>query len=403
MVALVSVETVLLVLLVVLVAGLLRSHAEVLRRIGPAGEVPARDPRAAAPRTGAARRRSPPPVAGPTPSGDAVSLAFEGAGSTPTLLAFLTSGCSTCAGFWDTLGERRLPPGVQTLIVTRGAERERPARLRALAPTGVGVVMSSQAWEDYGVPGAPYFVLVDGGVRGEGVATTWQALSSLVTDAIEDQREAEAGRVRNRRAPPASKRRWPRRGSLRAIRASTPAAPDDVSELVVARLRGRGPRRRCRGLVSLRRVDAREHHSARRAGPAIELGGDGERIRARRDAGRRADRRGCWGRSARLIAAATAWDPGLGWPCSASRLAAAVLLELLPGRMPGPRRQVNERWLDEYRGWVYGLGFGAQLGLGVSTVVSSAATYVAIIACAADRRSGPGRAGARSATARSAG
>jgi hypothetical protein len=61
-------------------------------------------------------------------------------------------------------------------------------------------------------------------------------------------------------------------------------------------------------------------------------------------------------------------------------LAAAVLLELLPGRMPGPRRQVNERWLDEYRGWVYGLGFGAQLGFGLSTVVSSAATYVAIIA-----------------------
>lgn len=61
-------------------------------------------------------------------------------------------------------------------------------------------------------------------------------------------------------------------------------------------------------------------------------------------------------------------------------LAAAVLLELLPGRMPGPRRQVNERWLDEYRGWVYGLGFGSQLGLGLTTVVTSAATYVALLA-----------------------
>jgi len=38
MTALVSVETVLLVLLLVLVAGLLRSHAEILRRLGPAGE-----------------------------------------------------------------------------------------------------------------------------------------------------------------------------------------------------------------------------------------------------------------------------------------------------------------------------------------------------------------------------
>ena len=37
MVALVSVETVLLVLLVVLVAALLRSHAEILRRLGPDG------------------------------------------------------------------------------------------------------------------------------------------------------------------------------------------------------------------------------------------------------------------------------------------------------------------------------------------------------------------------------
>ena len=37
MVALVSVETVLLVLLIVLVAALLRSHAELLRRLGPEG------------------------------------------------------------------------------------------------------------------------------------------------------------------------------------------------------------------------------------------------------------------------------------------------------------------------------------------------------------------------------
>jgi hypothetical protein len=61
-------------------------------------------------------------------------------------------------------------------------------------------------------------------------------------------------------------------------------------------------------------------------------------------------------------------------------LIVAVALDLRPGPAPGPRRQVNERWLDEFRGWVYGLGFGAQLGLGVTTVVSSAATYVALLA-----------------------
>jgi hypothetical protein len=61
-------------------------------------------------------------------------------------------------------------------------------------------------------------------------------------------------------------------------------------------------------------------------------------------------------------------------------LAAATVLDLLPRPLPGPRRQVDERWLDEYRGWVYGAGYGSQLGLAVTTVVSSAATYVALMA-----------------------
>jgi hypothetical protein len=63
----------------------------------------------------------------------------------------------------------------------------------------------------------------------------------------------------------------------------------------------------------------------------------------------------------------------------AAALLVAVLVDLIRA-VPGPRRQVNERWLDEFRGWVYGLGFGAQLGLGITTVVSSAATYVALLA-----------------------
>lgn len=59
-----------------------------------------------------------------------------------------------------------------------------------MAPSGVPLLMSSQAWEDYAVPGSPYFVLVEGGaIRGEGVATTWDALASLVGDAADEQRE----------------------------------------------------------------------------------------------------------------------------------------------------------------------------------------------------------------------
>jgi len=58
----------------------------------------------------------------------------------------------------------------------------------------------------------------------------------------------------------------------------------------------------------------------------------------------------------------------------------ALLVDVYARRVPGPRRQVDERWLHAYRGWVYGAGYGAQLGLGVSTVVSSAAMYASFLA-----------------------
>ena len=47
---------------------------------------------------------------------------------------------------------------------------------------------------------------------------------------------------------------------------------------------------------------------------------------------------------------------------------------------PSWRRQVNERWLTTYRGWVYGAGFGAQLGVGIATIITSAATYATLAA-----------------------
>src|SRR4051794_10439038 len=73
-------------------------------------------------------------------------------------------------------------------------------------------------------------------------------------------------------------------------------------------------------------------------------------------------------------------------PARALALAAALVLGLAldararGGRLPGPRRQVNENWLTAYRGWVYGLGFGAQLGAGVTTIVNASAVYVALVA-----------------------
>lgn len=60
--------------------------------------------------------------------------------------------------------------------------------------------------------------------------------------------------------------------------------------------------------------------------------------------------------------------------------AAAVLVELRPFgiRLPSHRRQVDETWLHRYRGWVYGVGFGGQLGVGVWTIVATPAIYVAL-------------------------
>jgi len=49
-------------------------------------------------------------------------------------------------------------------------------------------------------------------------------------------------------------------------------------------------------------------------------------------------------------------------------------------RLPTVRRQVNEDWLRRYRSWVYGVGFGAQLGVGFATIVSVSAVYLAFSA-----------------------
>jgi hypothetical protein len=58
----------------------------------------------------------------------------------------------------------------------------------------------------------------------------------------------------------------------------------------------------------------------------------------------------------------------------------ALDLGILGARLPTVRRQVNEEWLHRYRGWVYGLGFGLQLGVGFSTVVAVSAIYGAFAA-----------------------
>jgi hypothetical protein len=60
--------------------------------------------------------------------------------------------------------------------------------------------------------------------------------------------------------------------------------------------------------------------------------------------------------------------------------ALGVVLDLHSGgaSVPTVHRQVDEQWLQRYRGWVYGAGFGFQLGLGVVTVVNTFAVYLTL-------------------------
>ncbi|HVX23473.1 MAG TPA: hypothetical protein VHB02_19180 [Acidimicrobiales bacterium] len=226
--ALVVVLTVVVLLLAVLVAGLLRSHADILRALhslgagvgdpavtgptgagpagaGPAGTGPAGGDRAVpvtmGPTLPSERSTSATAtVAGVTPAGDGLAVAV-GTNGRLTLLAFLSSGCSSCQGFWQGFaggpGQAALPPGVDLLVVTKGPELEIRGEVaaKAAAAPGTAVVMSTEAWTDYEVPGSPFFVLVDGarGRRiGEGIANTFGQVVDLVRRA-QLERDADDG------------------------------------------------------------------------------------------------------------------------------------------------------------------------------------------------------------------
>jgi hypothetical protein len=194
MTILVAIETLLLVLLSLVVVGLLRSHAEILRRLGPPQE---RDSDVLAPglpdppsREGL---RVAPKISGMTLGGDGVQV---GSGSgRPMLLAFLSSGCLTCEGFWETFSQAEppeIPGGARLVAVTKDTSHESPSRLRDLVGEALEVVMSSDAWRQFDVPTSPYFVYVgrDGMIVGEGAAASWPQVASLLRDAIGDAEAA---------------------------------------------------------------------------------------------------------------------------------------------------------------------------------------------------------------------
>ncbi len=188
-------------LLAVLVAGLLRSHAEILKSLHElgagisldkaGGPVPVTVDGIASAGVSATRTGpTPAAVTGVTLDDEAVALSLLGS---QTLLAFLSSGCTTCQGFWDAFQDDRLtvPGGARLVVVTRDLDEESPAALRDRRPSGdVPVVVSSETWDGFGVPGSPYFAYVDatGRIIGEGSAATWPAVATLMAQAIGDSR-----------------------------------------------------------------------------------------------------------------------------------------------------------------------------------------------------------------------
>lgn len=204
MTAVLIVEALAIVLLGVLVVGLLRSHAEIIRSLHDLGIVDRPDG-APAPRPRPGLRPSggdASDLTGVSLSGSAIHVGVANR-KEDTLLAFLSSGCMSCVALWEELGQGDPTDEMEDtrlVVVTKGPEAESRSRLDELAPDRVTVIQTTEAWHDYGVPVSPYFILVDGGsgkTIGEGSATSWAQVRSLMGQALADARsEAGDGEIR---------------------------------------------------------------------------------------------------------------------------------------------------------------------------------------------------------------
>jgi MFS family permease len=82
---------------------------------------------------------------------------------------------------------------------------------------------------------------------------------------------------------------------------------------------------------------------------------------------------------AALVKAAGSTGPWT-YAVAAALAAAGALTDggLLGPVLPLIRRQVDDRWLARYRPWVYGVGFGWQIGVGLATYLMTAAVGLVV-------------------------
>lgn len=193
-------------LLAVLVAGLVRGQADLARRVDGLERARARRAREPVPKAAAHTanhddQRVTPVVAdtddgpvgdgvdvtGLAPDGESVTLGLEHV-TVPTLLAFLSTSCGICTSIWERLRDGALmaeEPAMQCVVVAKDPDREDVHRVRQLSPTdgSARVVMSSEAWDDYEVPGSPYLLLLTGSpatILAESAVSSWDDVVALV-------------------------------------------------------------------------------------------------------------------------------------------------------------------------------------------------------------------------------
>lgn len=68
----------------------------------------------------------------------------------------------------------------------------------------------------------------------------------------------------------------------------------------------------------------------------------------------------------------------LGLTALLASVTAASDLRVFGFRLPVNPRQVNELWLGQFRSWVYGAGFGWQIGAGFTTYIMTGAVYLMV-------------------------
>lgn len=191
-------EGIAVALLAVLVAGLLRSHADILRALHELG-VDLDPDRRADRRAGGARGALPDrgpaaDVSGTLLDGSAAVVAVAGTAH-DTLLVFLSGNCATCRPFWTALaGSPEGPDGSRVVVVTQDGDDLAPVEEMA---NDLEVVVSTDAWIDYDVPGSPHVVHVDGRtgrVVGEGTGQSWAQVLDMLRISGADRKRDRQGR-----------------------------------------------------------------------------------------------------------------------------------------------------------------------------------------------------------------